>query len=511
MTSIKEIMKKDFSKLSSSDNVESAVELMEKRGVDYLLIEEKGEIKGVVTSHELVGYPSSRPVLDCKIKPIATIAEKTRLNEALKVLEEKEVNFLVIVNKKGSPIGVINKEIIIYFLYQEVKKSNKAKKKQITERKRAEEALRESEERYRLLAESAQDPIFIIDSDIRIQYTNQFAARLLGYRPEELIGKYIEEVFHPDLSNSLKYGVQTVFESGEPLHAEGLFTLPDKELWLDTQLIPLKTESGEIKFILGISRDITERKWAEETLKESEERYRTIFETTGTAMLIGEEDTTISMINAEFEKLCGYSKEKVEGKKSWIEFIVKADQERMKEYHRLRMIDPNAAPPHYEFQFIDKRGNVKDAFITLDLIPGTKKTVVSLINITERKRAEEALRESEMRFRTIVETAPSLLIITDAVGNNLYVSHNCEEITGYTQEELLGELIWWVHEDDTSRAKEIFERTFRDGVGGKDFEYKAVKMKKRSLRVLSSRRLTSPSASGQRRRYGHQKLRKRAF
>ena len=86
-----------------------------------------------------------------------------------------------------------------------------------------------------------------------------------------------------------------------------------------------------------------------------------------------------------------------------------------------------------------------------------------------------ALAESEERFRSIVETALSLLHITDARGNNLYVSPNCEEIVGYTQEELQGTLRWWVHEDDTPRARELFARIFREGVGGRDFEYKAVK------------------------------------
>ncbi|KAF5417720.1 MAG: hypothetical protein C5S38_01195 [Candidatus Methanophagaceae archaeon] len=117
-----------------------------------------------------------------------------------------------------------------------------------------------------MLAESAQDYIFLIDSDMRIQYTNSFAAEQLGYRPEELIGKRLDKVFPPDLSNSFEHSLQTVFESGEPLHVEDRF-IPDKELWLDTQLIPLKNESGETESILGISRDITDRKRVEEKIE----------------------------------------------------------------------------------------------------------------------------------------------------------------------------------------------------------------------------------------------------
>ena len=106
--------------------------------------------------------------------------------------------------------------------------------------------------------------------------------------------------------------------------------------------------------------------------------------------------------------------------------------------------------------------------------------------ILEHKRAGEAIRESEGLFRTIVETAPSLLIICDTKGNNIYVSPNCEEIFGYTQEELQAEPIWWVHEDDTPRAKHLYDRTFSKGVGYKDFEYKAVKKNGELLYASSS-------------------------
>ena len=128
-------------------------------------------------------------------------------------------------------------------------------------------------------------------------------------------------------------------------------------------------------------------------LLESEDKYRTIFETTGTATVIIEEDTTISLANKEFEKLSGYSKEEVEGKKSWTDFVAhKDDLDRMMAYHTDRRIDPNRAPRNYEYKFRDKHGTVKKVSATLAVIPGTKKSVGSFLDITRAKEMEHLLR-----------------------------------------------------------------------------------------------------------------------
>ena len=131
-------------------------------------------------------------------------------------------------------------------------------------------------------------------------------------------------------------------------------------------------------------------------LRESEEMYRTIFETTGTAAVMVEEDTIISLVNTEFEKLSGYSREEIEGKRSWTEFATEEALERLSEYHRLRRIDPDTAPGNYEAQFINSKGEVRDCLITVSMITGTKKSVVFVVDITEHKEEAERIQVAKM-------------------------------------------------------------------------------------------------------------------
>jgi len=125
-------------------------------------------------------------------------------------------------------------------------------------------------------------------------------------------------------------------------------------------------------------------------VKESERKYKSIFENTGTATIIVGEDEIISLVNSEFEQLSGYPKEEVEGKKKWMEFVSSEDLDKMIKYRELRKIDPASAPRNYEFKFKDKNNDLKDIFLTIDLITGTHDSAVSLLDITERKKAEKA-------------------------------------------------------------------------------------------------------------------------
>jgi len=137
----------------------------------------------------------------------------------------------------------------------------------IENRKRAEQALRESEERYRALVEAVRDIVFVIDCDDRIEYVNDGAAAWLQCAPEELIGKSRADAFPPadEWSQHQAASLRQVRETGEPLYVEHLVHLPGGVRWQGTSLAPLRDGEGRITGVLGIGQDITDRKHAEQT------------------------------------------------------------------------------------------------------------------------------------------------------------------------------------------------------------------------------------------------------
>ncbi|MHB8137760.1 MAG: PAS domain S-box protein [Smithellaceae bacterium] len=130
--------------------------------------------------------------------------------------------------------------------------------------------------------------------------------------------------------------------------------------------------------------------------KESEELYRTIFESTSTANIIIAEDSTILMANNNFANLCGYTKQELEGKMSWTVFIHKDDLEKMKTYHKMRRQDHGSPPaPSYEFHAVNRKGNVLDLMISVAIIPGTKESIVSMVDLSGRKQLETQLMQAQ--------------------------------------------------------------------------------------------------------------------
>jgi len=191
----------------------------------------------------------------------------------------------------------------------------------------------------------------------------------------------------------------------------------------------------------------------ERVIKEGENFYRAVFENTGTAMMVIEEDTTIRLCNAECERLSGFSRSEIEGKKRWTEFVTGEDRERMLTWHRLRRESDGGAPRNYEFTLVNRGGDRRRIFLTIDLIPGTNRSVASLIDITERIHAEEALKQSEALHRTIFEISPDPITLTDADGILVRVSPSSLRLFGLaSDEEAVGKPLFdWIapeHRDE---------------------------------------------------------------
>ncbi|MFO7801726.1 MAG: PAS domain S-box protein [Desulfovermiculus sp.] len=275
---------------------------------------------------------------------------------------------------------------------------------EIVERKRSEQDLHESEQLFRSLFEDHIAVKLMLDSNTgKIIDANHAAADFYGWSRSRLRQMNIQQI------NALTEQeiAQEMHKSrtSQRLRFEFQHRLADGSL-RDVEVFSAKVKAKERGLLHSIVHDITDRKQAEEALWQSENYYRAIFETSGTAMFMIDQDTTIGHVNSNFENMSGYSREEIENKESWTEFVHPDDVGWMKENHYLRRQDPDAAPRQYEFRFINRYHDQLNVLLAVDMVPGTSQSIASAIDITARKKAEVALRESEQKYKQLFEYSP---------------------------------------------------------------------------------------------------------
>ena len=183
------------------------------------------------------------------------------------------------------------------------------------------------------------------------------------------------------------------------------------------------------------------RTQSEQILEHSESKYKAIFEATGTATLIVEEDTSISMANKECMNVFGYSNNELVGE-SWTKFAAPESLENMLKNHKLRREQTELAPQKYEVKLIHKNLGERNVLLDISVIPNTKKSIVSMLDISEQRKAEGAQKESELRFKTLIEQSTEGISMTDESGTIIAWNDSMAALTGIASEEVIGQKIW---------------------------------------------------------------------
>lgn len=269
------------------------------------------------------------------------------------------------------------------------------------ERKRAEGALRESEERYRTILDQAGDAVFMHDETGRLLEVNRKACQNLGYSREELLSKSVGDI-DPD---AIQAGRDRLWNA---ILAGACETFESRHMRKDGTAMPVEVTLGSVRLpqgpvVLGLARDITDRKRAEEALRQSEEKFRRAFEDVSIGMCLTEADGRLVEVNEALCTMLGYSKAELTGR-TFGEITHPDDFEPSREWVR-RMLAGEAASSCMEKRYLRKNGEVLWALVTTSLLRDADGAPLHFItqiqDITERKRAEEALRERTRQLQSI--------------------------------------------------------------------------------------------------------------
>jgi PAS domain S-box-containing protein len=320
----------------------------------------------------------------------------------------------------------------------------------ITERKQVEEALRDSEKRYRILADNAGDLIFTLDMGLRFTYVSPSVRRLLGYTAEELIDVGVREVLAPD-SAELAF---KAFAEEMALEASGAqdpsrervmeLKLVDKDkttVWGEVKMSFLREADGRPVGVLGVTRDVTERKRTQQALRESEERLRALFDHAAAGMALVDTNGRVLATNQANCRFLGYTEEETVGM-HFADFVHPEDRDADAALYE-SLLKGQRDSYVMDKRYIRRHGEIVWGRLSVSLVRGQngqpQYTAVVCEDITDRKRAEEVIRESEARYRAMMEQSPDGIYLVDVETRQVMEANSAfQKMLDYTYSEIPG-------------------------------------------------------------------------
>ncbi|WP_017315761.1 PAS domain-containing sensor histidine kinase [Mastigocladopsis repens] len=329
-------------------------------------------------------------------------------------------------------------------------------------RKQAEAALRQSEERYRLLAENVPQMVWMTNADGLVEYFNQRWLDYTGLKIHETLGWDWQQVVHPDDLPTAIEKWTTGLQTGNRVEVQYRLRRVDGAYrWHIAQALPLRDEGGTIIKWFGTSTDIDDQKRSEQALRQSEARLRLFVESDIIGIHFGDVYGGVSEVNDAYLRIVGYTrKDFQQGRVCWRDITppeyIPLDEAAIAEAKEKRVCIP------YEKEYIRKDGTRVPVLIGFTLIGEKREEAIAFIlDLSDRKRAEAALIESEQRFRYVTDTAPMMVWMSGKDKLFNYFNKPWLDFTGRTMEQELGNgWLQGVHPDDFLRCLERYTHAF---------------------------------------------------
>jgi len=292
-----------------------------------------------------------------------------------------------------------------------------------TERNRAEDALRESEERFAMFLQHCPNPVFIKDADTRAITLSHHFEKMLGKPLSQLLGKTNEELWPPELAAPMRADDEKVMKENCTIEREETFE--GRHYW--SVKFPIFRPNRPTMFG-GFTIDITSRKQVEEALRENEERYRTILQTTSDGFWMTDMQGRLLDVNEAYCLMSGYSKEELLAMGATDLEVGKTAGDIVARIQKLM----EQGEDRFESQHRRKNGSIYDIEISIQYQPAEGGRIVGFLrDITERKWAERALQVSENNFRLSLDDSPMGVRIVSADGETIYANRAILNIYGY--------------------------------------------------------------------------------
>ena len=326
---------------------------------------------------------------------------------------------------------------------EQLKRAHDELEKRVLERtaelENANQALTDTRDSLDKIINSIGDPIHVKDRQHRVILVNDAACKLFGCSREEILGRTAYELFpSQEMADISWHKDEEVFTTGEEnVNEETNTYAPGVTRTVLVKKTLYKDKSGN-EFLVGVTRDITDRKRAEEALRESEKKYSLLINNASESIIVAQ-DGLLKFVNPMTLGLLGKHSEQELIDKPFPQFIHPDDRSMVVENYRRRIAN-EAVLPRYAFRVVTREGIVKWVEINAALIEwqGRPATLNFLTDITERKRTEEALLESEQRLMDIIDFLPDATLVIDREGKVIAWNKAIEAMTGILAKDMIG-------------------------------------------------------------------------